>query len=82
MTEQVPFTKENVLKCIDTTFNSWQRREETSKSEIRLLRWVYEDLLKLFGGLGDHVPKTCPTCGYTRTVWRVCPSGCDTSVLI
>lgn len=30
----------------------------------------------------DHRPVKCPTCGYERTVWKVCPMGCDTSTLI
>ena len=24
----------------------------------------------------------CPRCGYVRTVWSVCPRGCDTSPLM
>jgi hypothetical protein len=27
-------------------------------------------------------PATCDRCGWTRSVWNVCPSGCDTSDLI
>lgn len=30
----------------------------------------------------DYEGRKCINCGYCRTVWSVCPNGCDTSPLL
>jgi hypothetical protein len=46
--------------------------------------WEVEQAADAFGN-DERIPKApikCWFCGYERTVWNVCPNGCDTSTLI
>lgn len=82
ITDMASYLKSDLLSLPSTEF-------ESTLSELHL-DWIR------FSVMSDMVYQTpsrtvfvtddegvkCVACGYVRTVWKVCPSGCDTSDLI
>lgn len=80
MTPKDYFT--GLVQAIEFAFNKTviQREVSDTAAIYHARRNVMAEIYK-YSQSSHPLPVKCTKCGFERTVWSVCPSGCDTSNL-